>query len=299
MPAVKLQEQNSQHIPVMLAEVLEYLHIRSDGIYLDGTVGTGGHATPILDRLSQSGKLIGLDRDVEALEICERIFGASVRPYSLHHASYNTFPDVLSQLGLFQVSGFLLDLGLSSMQLESPSRGFAYQSAGILDMRFNSPRGTTAAELIRQSTIPELADIFYQFGEERNSRKIARSIKQFTPMETVVDLKEALRRCTPPNHRNRTYARIFQALRIAVNQELDRLSSFLDIFINYLSISGRVVIISYHSLEDRLVKHTFKRLKQEGQLKILTKKPLLPGNDEQALNRRSRSAKLRAAERIS
>lgn len=298
MPALQSQDQNSPHIPVMIEEVLEHLHIQDDGVYLDGTIGAGGHAVPILNRLSESGKLIGLDRDGDALEICKRIFGNIPRPYSLHQASYDTFPEVLALLNISKVNGILLDLGLSSMQLESPSRGFAFQSEGALDMRFNSRQGTTAAELIRQSTAQELADIFFKFGEERNSRKIANSIKNFRPMETVLDLKEALRRCTPPNHRNRTLARIFQALRIAVNQELVLLNTFLEAFINYLSEGGRIVIISYHSLEDRLVKHAFKNLKQRGFLEILTKKPLLPSDNEQAINRRSRSAKLRSAERI-
>ena len=165
-------------------------------------------------------------------------------------------------------------------------------------MRFNRNSGETAAELISRSNEQELADIIFQFGEERHSRKIARSIKSFSNLTSVADLKEAVRRSTPPHQRRKTLARVFQAIRIAVNGELDNLAVFLDRFINYLSVGGRVVIMSYHSLEDRMVKHSFRNLKQSGQLKVLIKKPLIPSEDEQAQNSRARSAKLRAAERI-
>ncbi len=292
-----LQESNPRHVPVMLSEVLEFLKIRPDGIYMDGTIGAGGHATPILNQLSSNGKLIGFDRDAEALELCYQAFSASERPFSLHNQSYDSFSEVLEQLGIAKVNGMLLDLGLSSMQLESPTRGFAFQSEGRLDMRFNPVVGKSAAELIQQSDEKILSTLFREYGEEIHSERIAKYIKRAPRMETVSDLKEAIRRCTSPNHRNRVFARIFQALRIAVNEELEKLTHFLSLFVHFLSPEGRMVILSYHSLEDRLVKHTFKRLKLEGQLKILTKKPLVPTELEQSQNRRSRSAKLRVAER--
>ena len=292
------QDYNQPHIPVMLSEVTQYLNLQRDGVYLDGTVGAGGHATQILDHLSSHGRLIGLDRDAEALDICNDRFGASARPISTHQKSYHQFPEVIQELGVPEVNGILLDLGLSSMQLDSDMRGFAFESEGNLDMRFNGDTGETASDLISQLSEKELTEIIFQYGEERHSRKIARSIKAMKSMTTVADLKEAIRRSTPPQQRHKSLARVFQALRIAVNGELDKLKSFLDSFVDYLSINGRVVIMSYHSLEDRMVKHTFRALKQEGKLNVLTKKPIIPSADEQAQNSRSRSAKLRAAERI-
>ncbi len=292
------QDYNQPHIPVMLSEVTQYLNLQRDGVYLDGTVGAGGHATQILDHLSSHGRLIGLDRDAEALDICNDRFGASARPISTHQKSYHQFPEILQELGVPEVNGILLDLGLSSMQLDSDMRGFAFESEGNLDMRFNGDTGKTASDLISQLSEKELTEIIFQYGEERHSRKIARSIKAMKSMTTVADLKEAIRRSTPPQQRHKSLARVFQALRIAVNGELDKLKSFLDSFVDYLSINGRVVIMSYHSLEDRMVKHTFRALKQAGKLNVLTKKPIIPSADEQAQNSRSRSAKLRAAERI-
>jgi len=292
------QDYNQPHIPVMLSEVTQYLNLQRDGVYLDGTVGAGGHATQILNHLSSHGRLIGLDRDAEALDICNDRFGASARPISTHQKSYHQFPKILQELGVPEVNGILLDLGLSSMQLDSDMRGFAFESEGNLDMRFNGDTGKTASDLISQLSEKELTEIIFQYGEERHSRKIARSIKAMKSMTTVADLKEAIRRSTPPQQRHKSLARVFQALRIAVNGELDKLKSFLDSFVDYLSINGRVVIMSYHSLEDRMVKHTFRALKQAGKLNVLTKKPIIPSADEQAQYSRSRSAKLRAAERI-
>jgi 16S rRNA (cytosine1402-N4)-methyltransferase len=196
------------------------------------------------------------------------------------------------------VNGLLLDLGLSSYQLDSATRGFSFQSAGKLDMRFDPSAGQTAAQLISNTSENDLADIFYKYGEERLSRRIAKSVKKMKSVETIADLKEALRRSTPPMHRKKSLARIFQALRIAVNDELKHLRNFLDSFIDYLEPGGRIVIISYHSLEDRMVKHAFKALNKENILSVLTKKPLPPTKAEQTTNSRSRSAKLRVAERI-
>jgi 16S rRNA (cytosine1402-N4)-methyltransferase len=293
-----LQEQPLPHIPVMLLEVLEYLNPQKDGIYIDGTIGAGGHAMRIIGSPSSSRRVIGLDRDAEALEICKNQFGASARFLTTHRTSYHQFPKIMHELGVDVVNGILLDLGLSSMQLNSPSRGFAFESEGNLDMRFNKDSGKTASDLINQSTEEELANIIYNFGEERHSRKIAYNIKNMKKMTAVADLKEAIRRSTPPHKRKKSLARVFQALRIAVNNELDKLELFLSSFIDYLTINGRVVIISYHSIEDRMVKHAFRKLKNDQRLKQLTKKPIIPTKKEQEQNSRSRSAKLRAIERI-
>ena len=292
------QEKHLPHIPVMLSEVLEYLNLQEDGVYIDGTVGAGGHSKSILGNPSSLRKVIGLDRDAEALEICNKRFGASANLITTRRTSYHQFPTVLNELGIDAVNGIMLDLGLSSMQLNSQSRGFAFESDGNLDMRFNKDAGETATDLINHSTEEELANIIFHFGEERHSRKIAYNIKTMKKMNAVADLKEAIRRSTPPHKRKKSLARVFQALRIAVNSELEKLELFLNSFIDYLAINGRVVIISYHSIEDRMVKHAFRALKNNQRLTPLNKKPIIPTIKEQEYNPRSRSAKLRAAERV-
>jgi len=291
-------EPSPIHIPVMVPEVLSYLNVRPDGVYLDGTVGLGGHAKHILSHLNSDGRFVGVDRDARALDICKETIHAFTTPISLHNRSYDTIPNLLRSGEIPPVNGILLDLGLSSLQLSSAERGFAYSTDGPLDMRFDPESGVTAESIIQNSTENELADILYQYGEERHSRRIARYIKKAASMTTISDLLESIRRCTAPAHRQRTLARVFQALRIAVNNELDYLHHFLDTFIDSLAIGGRIVIISYHSLEDRPVKHSFKQLNRDGRLRILTKKPITPSIDEVATNSKARSAKLRAAERI-
>ena len=293
-----LQESSYQHIPVMPIEVIDYLNLQPDGIYLDGTIGAGGHATEILAQLSLEGKLIGLDRDAEALEICKDRFSASAHPILTYKTSYDDFPKILSQLGISKLNGILLDLGLSSIQLESKTRGFSFNSSGDLDMRFDKDSPLNAAKLISKYSEKELSDIIFQFGEERRSRKISRFIKSSKSLLTAADLKEAVRRATPPQKRSKSLARVFQAIRIAVNNELDKLSKFLDLFIEHLSDGGRIVIMTYHSIEDRMVKHAFRSLKQSGRLDILTKKPIIATAKEMKKNNRSRSAKLRAGEKV-
>ena len=286
------------HVPVMPQEVLSSLNISPDGIYLDGTVGLGGHATLILNHLSPKGHLIGTDRDAEALDHCKQRLSGFPTPVSLFHDSYHNFKAILDGLGIDQVNGFLLDLGLSSLQLDSPERGFSYTVDSDLDMRFDSSQDQKASDIINYLPTMELADVIYEFGEERRSRVIARNIEKMRPLKSVSDLIEAIRRSTPPNHRDRSLARVFQAIRIKVNGELDKLESFLSSFVERLSIGGRITIISFHSLEDRMVKHSFKRLAKDGFLSILSKKPLIATAEEMANNHRSKSAKLRAAERI-
>ena len=289
------QDSGLTHIPVMITEVLSYLAIQPDGVYLDGTIGPGGHATPVLKELSDGGKVVGIDRDGEALDICKQNLKTSSSFLSLHHNSYNNIDKILAAEGLSAFNGILLDLGLSSLQLGSKNRGFSYRLEGPLDMRFDRSSGSDAGKLIDQADRDGLAHIFKEHGEERLASRIAKSIKEMTDMNTIPDLREAIRRCTPPNHRDRTFARIFQALRIAVNGELDILQQFLTKFIDFLHPGGRIVIISYHSLEDRLVKHSFKELASGGTLDILTKRPITAAAEERRINRRAGSAKLRAA----
>ena len=292
------QDSGLTHIPVMITEILSYLAIKPDGIYLDGTIGPGGHATPILKKLVDGGKVVGIDRDEEALDICKQNLKTSSSILSLHHDSYNNLDKILAAEGLSAFNGILLDLGLSSLQLGSKNRGFSYRSEGPLDMRYDQSSGSGAGKLINQIDQDSLAQIFKEYGEERLASRIAKSIKEMTIMNTIADLREAIRRSTPPNHRDRTFARIFQALRIAVNQELGILQQFLAKFIDFLRPSGRIVIISYHSLEDRLVKHSFKELASGGTLDILTKRPITATEKERKNNRRAGSAKLRAAVKV-
>ena len=293
------QSGTQVHVPVLPREVIFYLNIFTDGIYLDGTVGLGGHASLILDHLSPKGHFIGTDRDNEALLLCNKRLSGYPTPVSLFHNSYHNFNAILDELGIDQVNGFLLDLGLSSLQMDSHVRGFSYSKDSDLDMRFDSSQEIKASGILNHLSVNDLANVIFQYGEERRSRAIAKSIVKMRPLTTVFDLVESIRRSTPPNHRDRTLARVFQAIRIKVNGELEKLENFLSTFRDRLVIGGRVAIISFHSLEDRLVKHSFKELAKEGALSILTKKPVIATNKEMTENRRSRSAKLRVAERIS
>jgi 16S rRNA (cytosine1402-N4)-methyltransferase len=288
----------ANHIPVMSNEILSYLNIESDGVYIDGTIGPGGHATPIINNLGKHGKLIGIDRDEEALKICRKNFSNSSALLSLHHSSYNKLDTILSKEGVSRVNGVILDLGLSSNQLKAKQRGFSYRSDGDLDMRFDFSSGEKASDIIKNNNIDKLTKIFQIYGEERFSYRIARSIKEMKEMKSVNHLREAIRRCTPPKNRDRIFARIFQALRIVVNKELEILQDFLLKFADFLSPNGTIAIISYHSLEDRLVKHQYKHLSNISSLKILTKKPLRPTEIEITTNKRSKSAKLRVARKI-
>ena len=222
------QDSEPQHIPVMVSEVLSYLNICPDGIYFDGTLGLGGHTKHILSRLNQKGKLIGIDRDGEALEICRTNLQNFSSSILLLQTSFEIISDILNQQKIPEVNGILLDLGLSSFQLDSNNRGFSFAKSGPLDMRFDSSYSKTVSDLIQDSSTEELALIIRDFGEERHAKRIAKTIKRGETIRTVEDLVEVIRRTTPPAHRNRTFARVFQAFRIAVNQELDRLKTFLN-----------------------------------------------------------------------
>ena len=298
MKSYSVQDSALTHVPVMSSEVLTYLDIKSNGVYIDGTIGPGGHAIQILNNLGKHGKLIGIDRDEDALKICNKNCSSSSSLLSLFHSSYNKINTILTKEKISSVNGIILDLGLSSNQLNSRSRGFSYRSEGNLDMRFDFTQGKKASDIIKSNNIEKLTKIFKKYGEERFSYRIARSIKEMKDMKTVNHLQEAIRRCTPPKNRDRILARIFQSLRIVVNNELEILQDFLLKFVDFLSPNGKIVIISYHSLEDRLVKHQFKHLSNNGLLKILTKKPIRSSEKEINNNRRSKNAKLRAAEKV-
>ena len=291
------QDGTKTHVPVMPSEVLSHLNILKDGIYLDGTIGLGGHANMILSQLSEKGRLIGVDRDEEALRICKKSLSSSNSSLSLLNQSYHNINSILDHLEIEKVNGILLDLGISSLQLDSIDRGFSFNNDASLDMRFDRSQKKTANHIINKTHEKILADILYYNGEEKRSRSIARNIVKMRPIEKVSELVEAVRRSTPPFKRNKSLSRVFQAIRIAVNDELEKLDIFLSAFYDRLTNGGRIVIISFHSLEDRKVKHSFKKLKIEKNFNILTKKPIIPTYEEMRKNSRSKSAKLRAAEK--
>tara|TARA_B110000967_G_scaffold162576_1_gene169160 strand:- start:1738 stop:2634 length:897 start_codon:yes stop_codon:yes gene_type:complete len=292
------QVDTESHTPVLLKEAMFYLNIQKNGIYLDGTVGLGGHSLSILKDLSKNGRLIGFDRDSDALKICNRKLSQQKNDFTLTHNSYHKITEVLKELGVGLVDGILLDLGLSSFQLDSAERGFNSTINSNLDMRFDKSQKRTAKDFLNHLGVVELANLIYKYGDERRSRIIAKNIEKIRPINKVHELLEAIRRSTPPKNRQKTVSRVFQALRIAVNDELGKLENFLTSFHSNLKIGGKIVIISFHSLEDRLVKHAFKSLEKSKVIKVLTKKPITPSETEIDANRRSRSSKMRVAERV-
>ena len=284
-----------KHIPVLSSEVLSLLEIKPAGKYLDGTCGLGGHSEQILSKLSQNGFLIGTDIDNEAIDIAKAKLKKVGSNFHIEKCSYSQFPKVLKKLNIDKVDGVLLDLGLSSFQLDSKDRGFSFMKDAILDMRFDLDSKIKANDIINKYSEVELADIMYHFGEERMSRKISKNIIKNRPINMVSELVEIIRISTPPNKRNKTMARVFQSFRIAVNNEIDNLKKFLKKYISYIKVGGKIVIISFHSIEDRMVKHSFKSSDNKGVLKILTKKPIMASEEEKNFNKRSKSAKLRCA----
>lgn len=287
----------SRHIPVMLMESLENLKIKKDGIYVDGTLGLGGHSECILKKIN-SGLLIGIDRDKNSISLAKKQLSTH-KNIKVFNDSYKNLKDILERLNIVAVDGILLDLGLSSFQLEDNSRGFSHKYESSLDMRFDcNSEDYTAEQIIQKNDLNELTKIFKEFGEERHAYKIAKKIKDLKGEINVMSITSIVDRVTPYKFRLKTYSRIFQALRIAANDELSHLNEFLDNFINLLNPGGRVVIISYHSVEDRIVKHKLKDLKHEKKIELIFKKPLTPSNEEVSINKRARSAKMRVGEKI-
>lgn len=290
-----------QHIPVMLEEIMQALQVGPGKIYLDGTVGYGGHATAILQRSTPDGVLIGLDRDPEALAAAREELSPYGERCHLWHRNYRDFDDVLTTEKISGLDGLLLDLGVSSVQLTTGPRGFSIQSEGPLDMRMDPDTEPNAADIVNRWPEKELADLFYHLGEERFSRRYARAIvaaRQKQAIRTTRQLADLIAAHCPRRSRHLHPAtRIFQALRIAVNDELGALDEFLGKCPQYLKPSGRVAILSYHSLEDRRVKQAFRQAQREGLMDVVNKKPLTPSDTETKQNPRARSAKLRVAER--
>jgi 16S rRNA (cytosine1402-N4)-methyltransferase len=289
------------HVAVLQAQVLAWLAPRDGGRYIDGTLGGGGHASAVLAASSPDGALLGIDADEEALRAAGQRLAIYGTRAVLAHANFREIGAVAADRGFGQVDGILLDLGVSSYQLDTPARGFSFQADGPLDMRLDQSAGETAAELVNELPEEQLANLIYRYGEEHGSRRIARQIveaRRRSPFSTTGELANLVARALGGRHgRIHPATRTFQALRIAVNQELESLETALPQAVELLAPGGRLAVISFHSLEDRIVKLFFRAEAQAGRVKILTKKPLEAEEHEARGNPRSRSAKLRVAER--
>jgi 16S rRNA (cytosine1402-N4)-methyltransferase len=289
------------HVPVMSAEVLQFLRPDRGGVFVDCTVGLGGHARALLE--AGATRLLGLDRDPAALARAEATLAPWASRVELIHADYREIADVLDARRIANVDGALADLGVSSLQFDEAGRGFSFQRDEPLDMRMDQSTGETAAQLVARATERELADAIFQYGEERFSRRIARAVvraREDAPVDTTGRLAAIVRRAIPRRGFTRIdpSTRTFQALRIWVNRELEALDRFIATIAGRLRVGARLAIITFHSLEDRIVKHTFRALERETSLAtVLTKKPIVPTGEEIATNPRARSAKLRVAER--
>ncbi len=314
-----MAESVRSHNPVLLKELIQNMDIKKEGIYLDATLGCGGHAEAILNRLGSRGRLIGIDCDEEAIKEAGKLLAPFGKQVVFVRDNYRNIAVILKTIKIDKVDGIILDLGVSSLQLDSPERGFSFRFNSRIDMRMDSRSRLKAGDLINQSSEEELRRIFYQFGEERYSKKIVENIVRYRdkePIKTTLQLVEIIEKSLPKKNRVQRIhpaTRIFQALRIAVNQELNNLNVFLKESVGYLKKGGRMAVISYHSLEDRIVKQFFKDLSKScicppdfpvccckiiPELKILTGKPLRPEKREIEKNPRARSAKLRVAEKL-
>jgi len=303
------------HLPVMLAEVVEALRVQAGGRYLDGTAGGGGHAAAIAERLGTSGRLLALDRDAAAVQrVRERLAKWEQQVY-VEQSNYSDMATPAQRLGLAPLNGIVLDLGISSFQL-APERGFSFMSDAALDMRMDQTQATTAAALVQKLDEAELADLFWRYGEEPAARRIARAIvteRARAPLQTTGQLVAVVERAVGGRHgKLHPATRVFMALRLAVNQELEHLQAGLDAALRLLAPEGRLVVISFHSLEDRIVKHTFQAhagrwenlpaggrrwVGEQPPMHVVTRRPQTPSTAECEQNPRARSAKLRVAER--
>jgi 16S rRNA (cytosine1402-N4)-methyltransferase len=312
------------HVPVLLKEAIDFLAVQRGGTYLDATVGLGGHSYEIAKRLGAPGHLIGFDKDPAALEVAAKRLAVRRSSFAVGEASgetpttndesrdwplitliHGSFAELANREQRTAYDGILADLGVSSLQLDDPARGFSFQADGPLDMRMNPMSGRTAEQVVNRISERELADVIYEFGEERRSRRIARAIVRSRPIQTTKQLVDVISAAARPMKLGqRKYDRIhpatrtFQALRIFVNRELDDLKALLEAAPRVLKPGGRLVVISFHSLEDRIVKDAMRNSAKQGLYRLLTKKPVTATEEEMDRNPRSRSAKMRAAERV-
>ncbi len=314
----KNKKAESLHISVLLAETLDLLDPKDNEIYVDATLGIGGHAEAILD--VSRNKVIGIDQDLKAIKYAEKRLEKYGDRVKIFHANFSEIKQVLKNTENEQVDGIIADLGVSSLQLDDGKRGFSFRFDAPLDMRMDTDSDDeTVAELLERLSEEEIANVIYKYGEERFSRRIARRIVEKRnsgePLETTLELADLVKRCIPGNRKNKIHpaTKTFQALRIAVNKEIEILEDFLRNSIDCLKEDGRLIVITFHSIEDRIVKHTMQNLAGRcycppkfpvcvcgatKKVEILTRKPILPSEKEQAENPRSRSAKLRACRKI-
>ncbi len=295
----------TSHIPVLLEEVLEYLDISREGTYVDCTLGLGGHAVEILKR-NDKAFLIGFDIDEKSLLKAKELLKPYAERVELYHSDFRYIPEL--KIEFSRIRGVLLDLGISSFQLDSPKRGFSFSKEGPLDMRMDLRNKTTATKIINKYSEHHLAQLFHEYAELRQARRLAkvivsrRKLKKFETTTQLCQTVEEVCGWRPQKGKLHPAAKVFQAIRIEVNQELTGLSDFLERIVCKIPKTARLTVISFHSLEDRIIKHTYSRLASEKEphpyLKILTKKPVIPSDEEISSNFRARSAKLRAAERI-
>jgi 16S rRNA (cytosine1402-N4)-methyltransferase len=295
---------NAPHTPVLLDEVLEWLDIRPEGNYVDATLGAGGHSAAIAQRLT-SGRLISLDRDVQALELArQRLTSLDTNVASrvtLVHAAFSKIAEVVRGLGIPMVDGVLADLGVSSMQLDRGERGFSFREAAALDMRMDTVNDAlTADEIVNQWSENEIADLLYREADEHDSRRIAKMIVRARPIRDTAHLATTVAGARKQWGRQRLHpaTKTFLALRIAVNREMEELGQFLSRTPDTMNPGGRLVVLTYHSREDRIVKHAFQQGERDGTLRVLTRHVVVPGERELFENPRSRSAKLRCAEKV-
>jgi 16S rRNA (cytosine1402-N4)-methyltransferase len=295
---------NNYHVSVLLQDVLDYLNPKSGGVYIDATMGGGGHTFEIL---KHGGKVLALDQDQDAIEYVEQTFEVRSSEFEFKqrlvivHGNFSDIGEIAKSHGFTQVDGILFDLGISSHHVDEGARGFSFLKDGPLDMRMNQESQVTAADLINGLTEHELADLFSKYGEEPFARRIAKAIvqdRQEQPILRTVELAELIRKTVRGKSKVHPATKVFQALRIAVNDELHRISIALTQAVELLRPGGRLVVIAFHSLEDRIVKQTFSEYEKKGVGKLVLKKPIIPSVQEQEVNNRSRSAKLRVLEII-
>lgn len=285
------------HFSVMAGEVMEHLAVRPDGVYLDATAGLGGHTGLIAQRLT-AGIVIASDRDAESLEKARENTAAWADRIRFHHGDFGSLPEAVREAGFERVNGLLADLGVSRYQLTDPERGFSFLSEGPLDMRMDRSAGTTAADLVNQLAEKALADLIFQLGEERRARKVARALVRARPIRSTLHLADVVGRAVPRTGKLHPATKTFMALRMAVNDEPGELDRLLAVGPELLASGGRMVVISFMSLDDRKVKVRFRELGKEARARVVTKHPLQPSEEEIAQNPASRSAKLRVLERI-
>ena len=296
-----MTQQKARHVPVLLDEALDFLCVRPEGTYVDCTLGLAGHAEGMMRRLGPGGRLIGFDRDPEALELAmtrlvkvAEEMGSQAPQLTLIGEAFSRIDEHMEPAS---VDGLLADFGVSSLHFDEARRGFSFQADGPLDMRMDTRSGPTAEQVVNEMEERELANLIYEYGEERRSRTVARAIVRGRPIATTGQLARIVASAVPPNKHIHPATRTFQALRIFVNQELDEIRALFEAAPRLLKPSARLVVISFHSLEDRIAKDSIREGAQKGTWKVLTKKPATAGEEEMDRNPRSRSAKLRAAER--